>query len=188
MTHPRENSYMQNLIYHKGNIVEDLRSFISSQSYHGYDLLVPQCLGLNIRHMDKLTKNLCKYFPELLTNLELFVTDKKNYGHTQFIECANTKNKNLNRIIFANMICIKNTKARRKIDYVLLARCMSQIGIYLKNKSKNNENDPVHIFGSKFGTGFWGGNWLFIEQLIQDSWDGFTTTIYNYDHDTATTY
>lgn len=187
MTRRTDTRTMSNLTYRKGDIVQDLGSFMVSPVAQRYDILVPQCFSLNIKYINRLTQNLCTYFPELFTNLELFLTDKKNYGHTQFIECHNRKNKNLNRIIFANMICVKNTKSKRKIDYILLARCMSQIKTYLKNQT-NNENDPIHIFGAKFGTGFLGGNWSFIEQLIQDSWDGFTTTIYNYDHETATTY
>jgi hypothetical protein len=187
MTHNTNNKPMSNILYHKGDIVKDLRSFIVSPTSQGYDLLIPQCFSSNIKHLNKLTQNLCTYFPELSTNLELFLIDKKNYGYTQFIECQNRKNKNLNRIIFANMVCVRSTKSKRKIDYILLARCMSQVATYLKNQ-KNNENDQIHIFGAKFGTGFLGGNWSFIEQLMQDSWDGFSATIYNYDHETATTY
>jgi len=187
MTQRINNRPATNMLYRKGDIVKDLNAFIHSANNQGYDLLIPQCFDSNIKHLNKLTQNICIYFPELLTNLELFLVDKKNYGYTQFIECHNRKNKNLNRIIFANMVCIKNLKSKRKIDYILLARCMSQISTYIKNQT-NTENDPIHICGAKFGTGFLGGNWSFIEQLIQDSWDGFTTTIYNYDHETATTY
>lgn len=187
MTHRIDNKYTNNILYRRGDVVKDLKSFIISPNAYGYDLLVPQCFSANIKQLNKLTQNLCLHFPELLTNLELFLVDKKNYGHTQFIECNNRKNKNLNRIIFANMVCVKNTKLKRKIDYILLARCMSQVSGYINNQ-KNKENDPINILGSKFGTGFLGGNWSFIEQLIQDSWDGFTTTIYNYDYETTTIY
>jgi hypothetical protein len=183
MTHRTGIGLMSNVLYRKGDIVKELGSFINSSSPQGYDILVPQCFSLNIKHINKLTRSIYMYFPELSTNLEMFLANHKNYGQTQFIECYNRKNKNLNRIIFANMICVKNTKSKRKIDYILLAKCMSQIAIYLKNRISNKENDFTYIYGSKFGTGFLGGNWLFIEQLIQDSWDGFTTTIYNYDHE-----
>lgn len=174
-----------NILYRNGNLVKDLLTFITSKNRHGHDLLVPQCFSINIKSINQLTQALYKNFPGLSVNTELFISNHKNYGHTQFIEINNIHNKNLNKIIFANMVCIKNTKDKRKIDYISLARCLSEVSIFIKQKLLNTENDKIQIISSRFGTGFLGGNWSFIEQLINDSWDSFTTTIYHYDNETT---
>jgi hypothetical protein len=174
-----------NILYRNGDLVKDLLNFITTKNRHGYDLLVPQCFGINTKTVNKLTQVLYNNFPGLSVNTELFISNNKNYGHTQFIEINNTYNKNLNKIIFANMVCIKNTKNKRKIDYISLARCLSDVSVFIKQKLSNAENDKIQIISSRFGTGFLGGNWSFIEQLVNDSWDSFTTTIYHYDNETT---
>lgn len=184
MTH-RTKSYTPNVIYRKGDIVKDLVDFIGLPNRHGSDILVPQCFGNNIAHVSRLTQQLYRNFPELQANTEIFISNAKNFGRTQFIEIHNKNNKNFNKIIFANMLCNKITSHKRKIDYISLARCMSEISIYLKNRQKQTENDKTQIIGAKFGTGFLGGNWTFIEQLINDSWDWLTTIIYHYDSETT---
>lgn len=185
MTHRLEykTSSPKNIFYRKGDVAKELAMFVQSKSRYGYDIIVPQCFSLNINQSGKLCQKLYGFFPNLYQNLEIFVSDKKHYAHTQFVECNNINNKNLNKLIFANMICVKNTKAKRKLDYISLAKCMSEISLYIKNRVVNTENDQIQIVGSKFGTGFLGGNWTFIEQLICDSWENLTTTIYNYDHE-----
>lgn len=179
MTHTTKKH--SNILYKKGNILKYIDTFLNSETRQGFDILIPQCISPNIGTVSKLTQQLYCIFPELKINTEIFVSNNKNYGHTQFIQTPNKHNKNLNRLIFANMVCVKSNNAKRKINYVLLARCMSEISQYIKGEIKNQDNDRIYIMGSKFGTGFFGGNWFFIEQLINDSWDGFTTTIYNYD-------
>ena len=98
-THARSN-----ILYRNGDLVKDLNFFINSQNRQGYDILVPQCLSSNKINISKLTQTLYRNFPDLASNVELFVSTNKNYGHTQFIEINNRTNKNLNKIIFANMI------------------------------------------------------------------------------------
>lgn len=169
------------IIYHKGNIVEHLVNFISSKNRHGYDLVVPQCFFLKSKSYSLLTKNILKNFPTLTTNLEMFICDSKNYGHTQFVSLDNKHNKNLNKIIFANMLCAKYKSSKRKIDYISLAKCMSNISSFISHRLSNTENDGIQIISSKFGTGFFGGNWSFIEQLVNDSWGCYTTNIYTYE-------
>jgi len=174
-----------NMLYRNGDLVKDLSIFINSKNRQGYDILVPQCFSNNISQTNKLTQSLYKVFPDLLPNTELYISNVKNFGHTQFITVHNRHNKNLNKIIFANMLCIKQTKEKRKIDYILLARCLSEVSLFIKQSTTNKENDNIQIMSSRFGTGFLGGNWSFIEQLITDSWDSFTTTIYHYDNETT---
>jgi len=183
MTNQTKNRH-NSIIYKTGDIVKDINVFINNKSRQGFDILLPQCISHNINIVSKLTQQIYSIFPELKTNTEIFVSNPKNYGHTQFVSLSNRHNKNLNKIVFANMICTKQRYHQRKIDYILLAKCMSDVSSFIKNQSTQKENDKIYIMASKFGTGFLGGNWSFIEQLIHDSWDGFTTTIYNYDHRT----
>lgn len=180
MTHSLKN-YQSNIIYKKGNIAKDIEAFINAKSRQGFDLLFPQCISENHNAISKLTKEIYTLFPTLQVNTEFFVSNPKNYAHTQFLTISNKYNKNLNKIIFANMLCVKKTYNKRKINYVALARCMNEVSSYIKNESNNKDSDKIHIISSKFGTGFLGGNWSFIEQLINDSWENFTTTIYHYD-------
>lgn len=180
MTNQIKNRHT-NIIYKKGNIVKDIDTFIHSKSRQGFDVLLPQCIPHDTNMVSKLTQQLYSKFPEIKANTEIFASNPKNYGHTQFVTLSNAYNKNLNQIIFANMICTKQKYSQRKIDYILLAKCMSDIAMFVKKQCIQSDNDRIHIMAAKFGTGFLGGNWSFIEQMIHDSWYNITTTIYNYD-------
>lgn len=169
------------LIYHKSDIVEYLSSFISSKYRHGHDIIVPQCFMFKSQTYSLLSKNIFKHFPVLQNNLEMFTHEYKNYGNTQFVVIENKHNKNLNKIIFANMLCAKYRTSNRKINYIALAKSMSQIASFISSTVSNTENDDIQISSSKFGTGFLGGHWPFIAQLINDSWPQYTTNIYTYD-------
>lgn len=180
MTHTVKNRH-NNIIYKKGDIVQDLQKIINTKSRNGCDVLFPQCVSENQSAITRLNKEIYALFPSLQIDTEFFVSNPKNYAHTQFLTIPNTHNKNLNKIIFANMFCVKKNHTKRKISYVALARCMNDVYTYIKKESSREDSDKIQIMSAKFGTGFIGGNWSFIEQLINDSWDSFTTTIYQYD-------
>ena len=47
--------------------------------------------------------------------------------------------------------------------------------------SKNSlSSDKIEIHCPKFGSGLAGGNWHFIENLIEDIWTAYFVTVYNY--------
>jgi hypothetical protein len=42
-----------------------------------------------------------------------------------------------------------------------------------------NKTEKVEIHCPKFGSGLAGGNWAFIEDLIEDIWGKYSVTVYN---------
>ena len=145
----------------------------------GYDILVPQCFFLDTKKISKETKYFFDKFPQLKINSEIFAANPKNLGSVQFIEVHNQNHKDLNKIVFANMFCNKGFKNKRKIDYILLAKCMYQIRGYLEVTKNTKDRNKINIWTNKFGSGFLGGNWNFIEQLMTDAWFPNNITVYS---------
>jgi hypothetical protein len=55
---------------------------------------------------------------------------------------------------------------------------MVGVGKYIQNNF--DKESKIQIHAPKFGCGLAGGNWNFIENLIQDIWNSYNITIYNY--------
>lgn len=164
--------------YVNESLINALKIFYKSDNMQGYDIIVPRCLGFN-SYVDRYSQNIYDVFPSLQTNIELYIADPRNYGNTQFIVFDNLKNKNLNKIVFANMFCIKKTKSKRKVDYILLAKSLFNIGKYINHYLANSESSRINIWTNKIGCGYFGGNWKFIEEMINDAWGQYDTIVYN---------
>lgn len=68
-----------------------------------------------------------------------------------------------NEIDVAHMLA-QTLGGSRPLYYNHLARCMDHVGEYASNFG------PCDIHAPAFGSGLAGGNWFFIEQLINDCW------------------
>ena len=90
------------------------------------------------------------------------------------------------QIIVANMIAQSSTIStgnRRPLKYNALARCMDEVArIVIKSQNENKcRIDSIHC--PKFGSDLAGGDWAFIEELINDCWlvKGINVTVYEWD-------
>ena len=67
--------------------------------------------------------------------------------------------------------CAQTLGGKRPLFYNKLADCMEQVALVCQELKLN-------IHAPKFGSGLAGGNWDFIENLIEDIWGHLSVTIY----------
>ena len=151
--------------------------FVVDQTVNSNDtiVIIPNAIGLNNSGHSKFSNILYQKFPSIKDNIEL--SNKQQLGNSQYIVVQSNKQKN--QIICANMFCKQNRgKYNRVLDYGALASCMLQVRSRAKNLS-NNTDKKIQIHSPKFGTGFAGGDWRTISNLINDIWArDFTCFIY----------
>lgn len=122
-----------------------------------------------------------KYYPIVKENYHMLGSYflKNNLGYTQFIEVDKNHTYG-HKLVFANMIAqngIISKSNPRPLNYYALVKSM--VGVVSYIKSNFNNEHPVQIHAPKFGSVLAGGNWHFIEELIEDIWTN--TPIFIYD-------
>jgi hypothetical protein len=107
-----------------------------------------------------------------------------NMGYCQIIKVAEEP-KYKHKLYIANMIAqngIKSPTNTRPLNYFGLVKSMTNLALYIHNNTGfANKSERIEIHCPKFGSGLAGGNWNFIEDLIEDIWGKHSVTIYNYD-------
>lgn len=160
------------------DIFESTKQIISSGA-NGSTIIVPHvCNNINAFGAGFAGAVASKY-PEVKENYHLLGSNMK-LGHTQFISVHKDKTY-LHEIILANMIAQNgtiHTKNPRPINYAALMQCMFDVRNYAYQLLRDKEKNRVEIHAPKFGSGLAGGNWDFIESLIQDIWTDMNITIY----------
>jgi len=158
----------------------DIFNYISDiikQGNNGSSIIVPHvCNNSNVFGAGFAT-GVSKHFPIVKENYHL-LGSKQILGHTQFITVFKDKIFN-HQLIFANMIAQNNTispQNPRPINYLALCKCMSEIDNYIRNHF--DKDTRIQIHAPKFGCGLAGGNWFFIQNLIEDIWYKYNTFIY----------
>jgi hypothetical protein len=122
-------------------------------------------------------------YPEVKLNYHMLGKNflKTNFGHSQIIKVYEQP-KYRHAIYFVNMIAqngIKTHKNPRPLNYVALVKSMSQISSFIQNKlGDTGQKENVEIHAPKFGSGLAGGNWGFIQNLIEDIWGQYNVVIY----------
>jgi hypothetical protein len=108
---------------------------------------------------------------------------KTNLGYSQIVK-AYENDKFKHKLFFVNMIAqngIKSHNNERPLNYLALVKSMNTLSQYIHtNTGFINNNEKIEIHCPKFGSGLAGGNWNFIENLIEDIWGQFFVTVYNY--------
>lgn len=108
---------------------------------------------------------------------------KQNMGHCQIMEVYSNK-KYEHKLYVANMIAQNGTPSDRNarpINYLGLVKSMNTLGRFIRSETGFlNKTEKVEIHAPKFGSGLAGGNWYFINDLIEDIWGDFNVYIYNY--------
>lgn len=101
------------------------------------------------------------------------LTDNFVLGQTQFVEVEEGK------VIVANMLA-QTLGGVRPLRYDALARCMWIVTQIIAAYKAKNPDKKVEIVAPMFGSALAGGDFNFIEQLIEDSWvkNGIDVTIH----------
>ena len=119
-----------------------------------------------------------KHYPIVKENFHL-LGNKSQLGHVQFVSVHKDKTYG-HRLIFANMIAQNgtiSTSNSRPLNYYALSLCMKAVSNYIE-ANFDNEN-RIQIHAPKFGSGLAGGNWNFIQDLIDDIWSKHPVFIYD---------
>ena len=107
----------------------------------------------------------------------------ENKGYCQIVECLINKKSN-NKIFVANMIAqdtYRPIDSKRTINYLYLMKSMYNIGLFIDRTLKEQDNDVVlEIHSPKFGMGYPGGKWEFIQNLVEDIWRDKNVFVYNH--------
>jgi hypothetical protein len=174
-----ERSYMNNIIYIKNqNIFSVAESAIKTSKIETNIVIPHVCNNINAFGAG-FAQALTNYDPSVKANFHM-LGNKAKLGYTQFVT-TKINNKNQSKIIIANMIAqnklIDRNKNPRPINYMALVSCMVKVRDYI-NQIKNESDIKSQIYAPKFGSGLAGGNWNFIEYLIEDIWTDIPVFIY----------
>lgn len=167
------------IIYTNKDIVESCVNRLQSKN-NSTTILIPHvCNNINLFGAG-FAKYIGDKFPVVKENFHL-LGNKAILGYTQYIRVA-SNSYNKTNVLVCNMIAQNgtiNSKNSRPINYSALVFCMNDIKNRLISLSQNNINNiSYEIHAPKFGSGLAGGNWNFIENLIEDIWTDFTVYVY----------
>ena len=162
-------------IDNKNNIFDICESRVFAKDFGSTVLLPYSCFDHTFIH-NGFTKTVADKYPIVKENFDI-LSKQRTLGKAQFIEVLKDK-KYGHSLILVNMICQRNNKSRRKINYASLAYCMMSVKNKFEQLKKDPEISKVEIHCPKFGTGIVGGNWTFISCLIDDLWNKIDTCVY----------
>lgn len=166
-----------NIVY--GDLFEKIEDHLKAGN-NGSSIIVPHvCNNINLFGAG-FAAAVASHYPIVKENYHLLGNKflKDHLGYVQFIEVLKVSEYN-HKLIFANMIAQNGTIGKnnpRPLNYFALVKCMSNIRKYILEHFKE---DKVQIRCPKFGCGLAGGNWNFIENLIQDIWTDVPVLVYS---------
>lgn len=174
------NSKSKHIVYKKGDIFHYIQKYISDDQ-HGSSIIIPHVCNNVGTFGAGFVSAINKHYPIVRENYNLLGNDflRNNLGYTQYVTVSNTKRYN-HQLIIANMIAQNGTISynnKRPLDYYALVKCMSSVSRYIEEHLNTDDFKP-QIHCPKFGSGLAGGNWNFIENLIEDIWKKFIVVIY----------
>jgi hypothetical protein len=179
INYTKKKTQNNKLIYTKNDIVESAISRLDLTNSPTTVFIPHVCNNINLFGAG-FAKYIGDKFPIVKENFHL-LGNKSVLGHTQYINVANN-NLTKTKVIICNMIAqngIINPKNNRPLNYASLIFCMNDIRNKIISLSKNNIEDiKYEIHAPKFGSGLAGGNWNFIENLIEDIWTDIPVYIY----------
>lgn len=167
------------IIYSKNDIVEIATERLNASNNPATVFIPHVCNNINLFGAG-FAKYIAEKFPIVKENFHL-LGNKATLGHTQYISIANN-NLAKTKIFVCNMIAQNGTinpKNCRPLNYGSLVFCMNDIRNKIISLAKNSiEDTKFEIHAPKFGSGLAGGNWNFIENLIEDIWADFPVYVY----------
>lgn len=149
--------------------------------YNGTSVIVPHVCNNIDSFGAGFASGVAKYYPIVKQNYHMLGTHflKNNLGYVQFVQVAKD-NTYGHKLVFANMIAqngVISANNPRPLNYAALVKSMTAVSSYI-NQNFDRES-RVQIHAPKFGSGLAGGNWQFIEQLIEDIWSNIPVYIYD---------
>lgn len=166
-------------MFNNKNIFQSIKERASS-SDNGCSVIVPHVCN-NINTFDSgFASNIVDNYPIVKENFHM-LGNKAKLGTNQYISVYKN-HKNSQEIIFCNMFAQNGTHSNinhRPLNYGALVYSMVEMKHYIFNYKKINDNIPLEIHCPKFGTGLSGGNWNFIEELLEDIWKDMNIYVYS---------
>jgi hypothetical protein len=169
--------------YNIVTIHNDLFNYVEQHIYagnNGTSIIVPHvCNNVNTFGAG-FAGAVANRYPIVKENYHLLGNNflKNNLGYVQFIETNKDKTFG-HKLIFANMIAQNSTISKtnpRPLNYLALVRCMVNVSNYISQNFSSDSKIQIHC--PRFGCGLAGGNWLFIQDLIQDIWSNTPVHVY----------
>ena len=165
------------------NIFEIIESRISSGN-NGATIFVPHvCNNIDLFGAG-FAAEVADRYPSVKTNYHLLGKSflAKNMGYTQILKIKEDS-KFHHKLFIANMIAqngVRSQNNNRPLNYYGLVKSMVSLAYYIDNNTGFlNKTERVEIHCPKFGSGLAGGNWSFIEELMEDIWGKYPITVYN---------
>jgi len=163
----------------KGDLFDNIEQIVRAGN-NGSSVVVPHvCNNINLFGAGFAAET-ARHYPIVKENYHLLGKSflQNNLGYVQFVEVLSDK-KYEHKLVFANMIAqrgiINKTSNPRPLNYLALVKSMVGVSQYI---SKNFDGD-IQIHAPKFGCGLAGGNWKFVEELINDIWSDKIVFIYD---------
>ena len=163
----------------KGDLFDNIEQIVRAGN-NGSSVIVPHvCNNIDLFGAGFAAET-ARHYPIVKENYHLLGKSflQNNLGYVQFVEVLSDK-KYEHKLVFANMIAqrgiINKTSNPRPLNYLALVKSMVGVSQYI---SKNFDGD-IQIHAPKFGCGLAGGNWKFVEELINDIWSDKIVFIYD---------
>lgn len=173
-----KNNPINNFSIIRGNLFEFIEPRIRSGNT-GSSVIVPHvCNNIDLFGAG-FAAAVSTHYPIVKENYHLLGKNflKNNLGYVQYVKVLEDKNYE-HTLIFANMIAQNSTISKsnpRPLNYRYLVQSMIDIDHFIKTKLKDH-NIEIHM--PKFGCGLAGGNWNFIQELVNDVWSNHRIYIY----------
>ena len=172
-----KENYNKQIMYSKEDLFETVETILQDNKTNL--IIVPHvCNNINV-FGGGFTKSINNHYPIVQENFYL-LGKQAQLGYTQFVN-VKTNSKTNSKIVFANMIAqngIISKKNTRPLNYAALVKTMIEVKKFIDMENKNNDIDATTIHAPKFGSGLAGGDWRFIENLIEDIWSNYTICIH----------
>lgn len=163
----------------KGDLFDNIEQIVRAGN-NGSSVVVPHvCNNIDLFGAGFAAET-ARHYPIVKENYHLLGKSflQNNLGYVQFVEVLSDK-KYEHKLVFANMIAqrgiINKTSNPRPLNYLALVKSMVGVSQYI---SKNFDGD-IQIHAPKFGCGLAGGNWKFVEELVNDIWVQQSVFIYD---------
>ena len=168
-----------NIAYIKNQNIFSVAEHTTKTSKIGTNIIIPHvCNNINAFGAG-FAAAVTQYEPSVKANFHM-LGNKAKLGYTQFVTTKSIE-KNQSKIVVANMIAqnklIDRIKNPRPLNYAALVSCMYKVKEFIQDINKKSDTKS-QIFAPKFGSGLAGGNWNFIEYLIEDIWNDIPVFIF----------
>lgn len=162
----------------KGDLFDYVHKYVSNQE-RGCSVLIPHVCNNIGAFGAGFVAAINKHYPIVRENYQLLGKPSLKLGYVQYVEVYKDKSYG-HKLVFANMIAqngLISENNTRPLNYYALCKCMASVSEYMAKNFDNDTNSP-QIHCPKFGCGLAGGNWNFIQDLIEDIWKNIPVFVY----------